>query len=93
MEAAVSFVRSVLKPDTDRLTTRATFHGQMARTFSLDDVRQICFDLDVNFEELPGDILSAKCRELYLYMEHRGDLHRLIKICQEERPGENWIVT
>ena len=89
----MAFVRSLLKPDTDKLRARATFHGQMAHSFSVDELRQIAFDLGVNFEELPGETLSAKCRELYLHMERRGDLHRLIQECQQERPGENWTVT
>lgn len=89
----MAFLRSLLRPDTDRLNARATFHDQMASVFVLDDLRQICFDLDVRFEELPGDTLAAKCRELYLFMENRGDLHRLVDICQKERPRSNWTVT
>ena len=65
----------------------------MAHSFNLNDIRQICFDLDVNFDDLPGETLTAKCRELYLFMEKRGDLVRLVKECQNERPGENWTIT
>lgn len=65
----------------------------MAASFNLDEVRQICFDLDVNYEELPAASLSGKCRELYLFMERRGDLGRLVAVCQTERPDENWTVT
>lgn len=93
MEETLAFVRSIIKPKTGELTTRTTFHGQMASTFSLDEVQQLCFDLSVNFEELPGMSLSGKCRELYLFMERRGDLVRLVKACQAERPAENWTVT
>jgi hypothetical protein len=93
VEELVSFLRSLIKPKTGELKTRATFHDQMAEAFSLDEVRQLCFDLAVNFEELPGDTLSAKCRELYLYVEKRGDLVRLIRLCQDARPGENWTPT
>ena len=77
----MAFLRSLIKPKTGELRTRDTFHGQMVDAFNLDDIRQICFDLKVNFDELPGDTLSDKCRELYLFMEKRGDLHRLVEIC------------
>ena len=86
-------MRSIIKPKTGELTTRTTFHGQMAHAFSLDEIRQICFDLKVNYENLPGETLTDKCRELYLYMERRGDMEKLISVCQTERPGENWMVT
>lgn len=89
----MAFLQSLLKPDTDRLKARATFHGQMEQLFSLDDIRQICFDLDVTFDALPGQALGEKCRELYLYIERRGDLHRLVDACQHERPAANWTVT
>lgn len=93
LETAVSFVRSLIKPSTGELRARATFHDQMASAFSLDELRQICFDLAVPFEEVPGERLSDRCRELYLLMERRGDLHRLVAVCQQERPDENWMVT
>lgn len=92
-EETLAFVKSIIRPKTGELKPRTTFHGQMANAFSLDEIRQICFDLAVNFEELPGTRLSDKCRELYLFMERRGDLVRLIGICQAERPAENWMVT
>ena len=93
LEEVVAFLRSIIKPKTGELKTRATFHDQMAHVFNLDDVRQICFDLKVNYEDLPGDTLTDKCRELYLFMEKRGDVHRLVEICQRERPSANWTPT
>lgn len=89
----MAFLRSLIKPKTGELKTRATFHDQMADAFNLDEIRQICFDLLVNFEELPGETLSAKCRELYLHIEKRGDLPKLVVACQRERPSANWTPT
>ena len=93
MEEGVAFLRSIMRPDTGQLRARATFHDQMAASFDLDEIRQICFDLKVNYEELPGETLSGKCRALYLYVEARGDLYRLVRVCQAERPGSNWTIT
>lgn len=93
MEEGVAFLRSIMRPDTGQLRARATFHDQMAASFDLDEIRQICFDLDVRFDELPGKTLTDKARDLYLYMEKRGDLYRLAAVCQSERPGSNWTIT
>ena len=93
LEEDIAFVRSLLKPDTGKLQARATFHDQMADLFNIDELHQICFDLDVRFDAIPGETVGEKTRELYLYMERRGDLYRLVRICQQERPSANWIIT
>ena len=56
----------------------------MAALFSLDELHQICFDLDVPFDGLPGETIQDKARSLYLYTERRGDLHRLVDACQRD---------
>lgn len=89
----VSFLKALIRPSTGELKTRGTFHDQMADSFNLAEIRQICFDLKVNFEQLPGETLDDKCRELYLFVERRGDLVRLVQACQTQRPEGNWIVT
>lgn len=93
VEEAVAFLRAIIKPKTGELKTRSSFHDQMVDAFSINEIRQICFDLKINFDELPGDTLTDRCRELYLYTERRGDVHRLIEICQRERPSANWTPT
>lgn len=86
-------MRSLIRPDAGKLSARATFHDQMAVLFSLDELHQICFDLGVPFDGLSGETIQDKARALYLYMERRGDLHRLVDACQQERPSANWTVT
>lgn len=93
LEEGVAFLRSITRPGTGELRTRSSFHDQMVESFSIDEIRQICFDLKVNFDELTGDTLSDRCRELYLYTERRGDVHRLIEAVQRERPSANWTPT
>ena len=44
----------------------------MVESFSLDEIRDICFVLGVNFENLSGDTLREKVRELYLKLERNG---------------------
>ena len=93
LETAVAFVQSLIRPDTGKLKARATFHDQLAAMFNLDELREICFELGVRFEQLPGETLNVKALELYQFMERRGDLYRLAAICQEKRPEGNWTIT
>ncbi len=93
LETAVSFLQSLLKPETGELRARATFHEQMAESFNLDELRVICFELDVRFEDLPGETVSVKALELYQFLERRGDLYRLAAVCQPQRPEGNWVIT
>ena len=82
-----------MKPDTGELKARSTFHDQMAEQFSLNELREICFDLGVNFESLPGDTIEVKAMELYSFMERRGDVYRLADVCARLRPRSNWVIT
>lgn len=61
--------------------------------FNLDELRSICFDLDVRLEKLPGETIDVKSVELYQFMERRGDLYRLAAVCQAQRPEGNWVIT
>lgn len=93
LEAGLARFGSIVKPDTGQLKARSTFHDQMAEHFSLNELREICFDLGVNFESLPGDTIELKALELYGFMERRGDIYRLADVCARLRPGKNWTVT
>jgi len=91
-EIANHYLR-LTRPDTGRLNARATFHDQMADMFNLDELREICFELNVPFEALPGETITRKALELYQFVERRGDLYRLARVCSEKRPGGDWRVT
>ena len=79
--------------DTDKLETRATFYGQMVESFTLSEIKDICFKLGVKYDDLPGDTARGKARELYLEMERVARIHKLVKECQERRPLVNWTIT
>lgn len=54
--------------------------------FSLEDLRTLCFDLDIRYDDLRGEGHSAKARELVLYLSHRGRLEELVVYIRRERP-------
>ncbi len=46
-------------------------------TFNLEEIAQLCFDLNVEYEDLPGQTKTAKSRELVQLMGRNGRLDEL----------------
>lgn len=55
-------------------------------SFSLDDLRDMCFEMDVDYESLPGESKRGKARELVQYCRRAGRLDELSRHFQAERP-------
>ncbi len=58
--------------------------------FNLDELRGLCFDLDVNFDNLSGDTLRAKTIELVSYCQRRKIVTRLVEQCEALRSEVDW---
>jgi hypothetical protein len=63
---------------------------QVKTYFSKSDLRDLCFDLSINYEELEGDSIQDKSRKLVDYCRRHGQVINLIKRCQALRPHVNW---
>jgi hypothetical protein len=55
-------------------------------TFTLDEIATACFDLGIPYENLPGNTLDAKVRELIQFAVRHGILQDLVAYVQEARP-------
>ena len=55
--------------------------------FSRSELIGLTFQLNVPFDDLPGETLSAKAISLVRYLERRNQLENLIRIIQEQRPS------
>ena len=64
----------------DILTTR----------FSESELRTLCFDLNVDYESLPGDGKADKARELVAYLERHGRFPELAETGKRQRPDISW---
>ncbi|MBK8988594.1 MAG: AAA family ATPase [Chloroflexi bacterium] len=54
--------------------------------FNHDELRTLCFDLNLDYEALPGESKGGKVRELLAYMQRREQgLERLITAVRRER--------
>jgi hypothetical protein len=61
-------------------------HRFMVEHYSLEDLRTLCFDLSVNYDDLGGEALSGKARELILRLGRERRFEELLAHLQEERP-------
>ncbi|WP_420628565.1 hypothetical protein [Candidatus Leptofilum sp.] len=59
-------------------------------SFNLDEIRTICLDIGINYEELSGETLSARAVSLVAYCQRRQLLTALITRCAELRTRLNW---
>lgn len=66
----------------------------LARTlssrFSMDELEELLFALGINPDNLEGETLSAKARELVKYYRRRQNMAELIEMGKSLRPGIDW---
>ncbi|WP_420628082.1 NACHT domain-containing protein [Candidatus Leptofilum sp.] len=63
---------------------------QISHAFSLDELRSLCFDLNIRYESLRGETIDDKALALVLYCERRSLTDQLLAICAEKRPSQTW---
>ncbi len=95
---------SVLRQKAGELTTSVISHDSrqalsanpLARLrrnlilhFKLDELRTLCFDLNIDSEEFPSE-LTPFTRELVGYCERLKIVDELIQLCEQERPKVYW---
>lgn len=68
----------------------AALRQLMMTSFSLDEVRTLCFDLGIDFETLGGDDKSSKIVELIQFCGRSGRAAELVDQCRKARPGDAW---
>ena len=58
--------------------------------FDEDDLQVLCFDLQVDYEELPGETKSQKAAALITHMARLDRVAELIDLCSQARPNVPW---
>lgn len=69
---------------------RIRLRNLLSSFFSLEELRTLTFDLDIDFEELEGGTKSAKARELVLYSERLKLVENLVARAEHYRPQIKW---
>jgi hypothetical protein len=71
---------------TDSSRYLSDLHQQIDRLFNLEEVRTLCFDLGVDFDNVAGEGKAARIRELILQLARREELQSLVDLVRQERP-------
>lgn len=62
----------------------------IVESFNVNELRNLCADLGVEYESLDGEGLESKVRELISYLNRRGQLPELVAYCVTARPNYAW---
>jgi len=62
----------------------------LATRFSGENLRTLCFDLSVDYDDLPAKGKENKARELVTYLAQRGRIPELVRIGERLRPDIPW---
>lgn len=54
------------------------------------ELRDLCFELGIDYENLPGGGKADKARELVAHCNRRGRLAELVELCRSQRPTAPW---
>jgi len=68
----------------------AAIRQQLTAYFSDSELRDLCFDLHINYEDLPGLARSDKARELISYVARHNQSAVLLDYCRKLRPHVKW---
>jgi formylglycine-generating enzyme required for sulfatase activity len=74
----------------DNRTLRRQLFTILCNRFDLEDLRTLCFLLDVNYDSLRGEGQAARARELIRYAENRGLLPALVEEGRQLRSDIVW---
>ena len=59
--------------------------------FSTTELRELCFHLDIDYDDLEGDNKRGKCLALVQLCERNGRLKELAQWGQTVRPNKEWL--
>lgn len=57
----------------------------LSKTYNMKELKSLCFDLNINWDEIAGSTLSEKIIELLSYLDRRSSLDNLINIVNKDR--------
>ena len=64
---------------------------KIAKYFTISELQDLCYRLDIDYEDLPGRTISVKARELVMYGIRHGITNSLLGQLQKLRPNDEWI--
>lgn len=77
-------------PQTQSQLDAAGLRRLLVDSFNDGELRDLCFDLGIDYDDLPGQAKSDKARELVAYANRRARSADLLAACRHERPHAEW---
>ena len=71
-------------------TQRVKLRQSLVDSFGDQELRTLCFDLQVDYENLPAEGKAGKVRELVAQLERMGRVPELVEMCCKLRPNIAW---
>lgn len=87
------------KPDTGDLAEKHEHQKAIrvielvSESFNRAEIRELCFDFNIEYDDLPGESRSEKVFELVGYFQRRNTLDVFIEWCAKLRPKVQWPQT
>jgi hypothetical protein len=79
------------QPTEQAATQYCTYlHRLLAQYFDREELRTLCFELGIDYDDLGGEGKTNKARELVAYLERHGRLFELITLGKKLRPHVDW---
>ena len=60
--------------------------------FNESEFKSLCFDLGIRYDDLEGETISDKTREMVLQMNRTGRFDELVAYCKIHRPNANFML-
>lgn len=80
----VSSRSTIQNRETKPAATRQLLFDRLCTAYDVEEFKNLCFLLGVDFDELPGDRKSARVRELILMFERKDQIDILRLACEDE---------
>ena len=85
------FVNSNDKPQwKSQPMNKVKLRDLLVEYFNSSELHNLCFDLNIKHENIAGNTLTDKARELIEYCVRYGRFDALVNRCRELRPHVNW---
>jgi formylglycine-generating enzyme required for sulfatase activity len=70
---------------SEQVIDRVKLRERIISCFDEEELRTLCFDLEVDYDDLRGEGRAGKARELVAYFERRGRISELVAYCRRVR--------
>ena len=77
-------------PAPKKTLSLSQLRRNMLEAFNDNELEDLCFEMDIRWESLPGETIDAKAREIIKSCERNGRLDELVGKCRGLRPHLNW---